>query len=179
MHILAAALMLSMSWSCVDLGDDVPELPSAKEEAKQKKLGFDVTVTREGQTIPKKSIATRGETASVEAGTKYATMDTDVPFGLIGVDFLTHQVVINNAKVSSGSDGYSGWFDGELWQVPDPISFSAYYPYVNKVEYGRNNETYSIPAELLQGKQQVRVKFVAKPRKQIGEIYEVRLIINN
>ncbi len=40
-------------------------------------------------------------------------------------------------------------------------------------------ETYSIPAELLQGKQQVRVKFVAKPRKQIGEIYEVRLIIKN
>ncbi len=40
-------------------------------------------------------------------------------------------------------------------------------------------ETYPIPAELLQGKQQVRVKFVAKPRKQIGEIYEVRLIINN
>ncbi len=40
-------------------------------------------------------------------------------------------------------------------------------------------ETYPIPAELLQGKQQVRVKFVAKPRKQIGEIYEVRLVINN
>jgi DUF1680 family protein len=40
-------------------------------------------------------------------------------------------------------------------------------------------ETYPIPAEFLQGKQQVRVKFVAKPRKQIGEIYEVRLIINN
>lgn len=40
-------------------------------------------------------------------------------------------------------------------------------------------ETYPIPAELLQDKQQVRVKFVAKPRKQIGEIYEVRLIINN
>ena len=40
-------------------------------------------------------------------------------------------------------------------------------------------ETYPIPAELLQGKQQVRVKFVAKPRKQIGEIYEVRLVIKN
>lgn len=40
-------------------------------------------------------------------------------------------------------------------------------------------ETYPIPAELLQGKQQVRVKFVAKPLKQIGEIYEVRLVINN
>ena len=39
-------------------------------------------------------------------------------------------------------------------------------------------ETYPIPAKLLEGKQQVRVKFVAKPRKQIGEIYEVRLINN-
>ena len=37
-------------------------------------------------------------------------------------------------------------------------------------------ETYPIPAEALTGKQQVRVKFVAKPRKQIGEIYEVRLV---
>ena len=39
-------------------------------------------------------------------------------------------------------------------------------------------ETYPVPAELLKDKQQVRVKFVAKPRKQIGEIYEVRLIRN-
>jgi hypothetical protein len=39
-------------------------------------------------------------------------------------------------------------------------------------------ETYPIPADLLKGKQQVRVKFVAKPRKQIGEIYEVRLVKN-
>ena len=39
-------------------------------------------------------------------------------------------------------------------------------------------ETYPLPGELLQGKQQVRVKFVAKPRKQIGEIYEVRLVRN-
>ena len=37
-------------------------------------------------------------------------------------------------------------------------------------------ETYDIPATLLQDKKQVRVKFVAKPNKQIGEIYEVRLI---
>ena len=39
-------------------------------------------------------------------------------------------------------------------------------------------ETYPIPADLLKGKSQVRVKFVAKPRKQIGEIYEVRLVKN-
>ena len=37
-------------------------------------------------------------------------------------------------------------------------------------------ETYPIPSDLLKGKTQVRVKFVAKPRKQIGEIYEVRLV---
>ena len=39
-------------------------------------------------------------------------------------------------------------------------------------------ETYPVPAELLKGKTQVRIKFVAKPRKQIGEIYEVRLVKN-
>jgi hypothetical protein len=37
-------------------------------------------------------------------------------------------------------------------------------------------ETYPIPTELLEGKKQVRIKFVAKPGKQIGEIYGVRLI---
>ena len=37
-------------------------------------------------------------------------------------------------------------------------------------------ETFDIPAEMLQGKTQVRVKFVAKPNKQIGEIYGVRLV---
>ena len=40
-------------------------------------------------------------------------------------------------------------------------------------------ETYPVPAELLKGKKQVRVKFQAKPRKQIGEIYEVRLVKNS
>ena len=40
-------------------------------------------------------------------------------------------------------------------------------------------EVYPIPSNLLKGKTQVRVKFVAKPSKQIGEIYEVRLIKNN
>ncbi len=37
-------------------------------------------------------------------------------------------------------------------------------------------ETYPIPASALQGKKQVRVKFVSKPGKQVGEIYEVRLV---
>ena len=37
-------------------------------------------------------------------------------------------------------------------------------------------ETYPLPAEVLKGKSQVRIKFVAKPHRQIGEIYEVRLV---
>ena len=37
-------------------------------------------------------------------------------------------------------------------------------------------EVFDIPAEFLQGKTQVRVKFVAKQGKQVGEIYGVRLI---
>ncbi len=40
-------------------------------------------------------------------------------------------------------------------------------------------EVYDLPVKVLQGKKQVRVKFVAKPGKQIGEIYGVRLIKNN
>ena len=35
-------------------------------------------------------------------------------------------------------------------------------------------EEYPIPSEVLKGKQQVRVKFVAK--SQVGELYEVRLV---
>ena len=37
-------------------------------------------------------------------------------------------------------------------------------------------ETFHIPAHLLEGKEEIRVKFVAKPGKQVGEIYGVRLI---
>ena len=37
-------------------------------------------------------------------------------------------------------------------------------------------ETYPVPEEALKGKKHVRVKFVAKPHRQIGEIYEVRLV---
>ena len=37
-------------------------------------------------------------------------------------------------------------------------------------------ETYKIPASALEGKKQIRVKFVAKPHRQVGELYEVRLV---
>lgn len=37
-------------------------------------------------------------------------------------------------------------------------------------------EEYDIPASSLKGKKDVRVKFVAKPGKQVGQIYGVRLV---
>ena len=37
-------------------------------------------------------------------------------------------------------------------------------------------ETFPIPASLLEGKREIRVKFVAKPGRQVGEIYGVRLV---
>ena len=43
---------------------------------------------------------------------------------------------------------------------------------ISKFKY----EVFPIPAPMLQGKNQIRVKFVAKPGKQVGEIYGVRLI---
>ncbi|MCQ2175617.1 MAG: glycoside hydrolase family 127 protein [Bacteroidales bacterium] len=37
-------------------------------------------------------------------------------------------------------------------------------------------EEYPIPAELLEGRDKVRIKFVAKPARQVGELYEIRLV---
>ena len=37
-------------------------------------------------------------------------------------------------------------------------------------------EEYPIPSELLDGKDKVRVRFVAKPDRQVGELYEIRLV---
>ena len=39
-------------------------------------------------------------------------------------------------------------------------------------------EEFPIPSRMLEGKTEVRIKFVAKPQKQVGEIYGVRLITN-
>lgn len=39
-------------------------------------------------------------------------------------------------------------------------------------------ETYAIPVSLLEGKDAVRISFVAAPGKQVGQIYEVRLVKN-
>ncbi len=137
---LATAAALLMAVSCVTTIDDVPDFASGKK----KKLDFDILVTRDGEVVSKdrSGVMTRG---SVDMGEKFATMDPNKPFGLVGIDFEQGSLLIDNAQVHGSASGYNGYFDDFIWSASDKISFSAYYPYVEKLGYGEAYQTYSIP----------------------------------
>lgn len=137
-YSLAALLALS---SCAKI-DDVPSFED--KSSSKSKMDFDIMVTREGKVIDKarSGIMTK---AAVDDADKIATMNSDIPFGLIGIDYENGQLVLDNASVSSDGTGYSGMFDNYLWAASNKISFSAYYPHVESVNYGDNLENYSIP----------------------------------
>ena len=135
----------------------VDELPSGmKAPAGGEKVGFNISVTREGETIDpnrqgvmtKSGVTTKGDTgSSYESGEKLATMDTDIPFGLVGIDYDHHALVVDNVKVNSSDSRYGTFLDSMFWQDirTESISFSAYYPYVRDITYGDELDTYSIP----------------------------------
>ena len=135
----------------------VDELPSGmKAPAGGEKVGFNISVTREGETIDpnrqgvmtKSGVTTKGDTgSSYESGEKLATMDTDIPFGLVGIDYDHHALVVDNVKVNSSDSRYGTFLDSMFWQdiCTESISFSAYYPYVRDITYGDELDTYSIP----------------------------------
>lgn len=135
--LLLGGLLLAPS--CVKLDNDTP---SAAEPTK-KRIDFDVTVTRDGKVV------TRGQTgltkSAVDEGDQAATLDKDIPFGLIGIDAEKRQLLIDNQKVFSTPNGYTGFFDDFLWNGPTRITLSAYYPHVGAVEYGDNYSNYAIP----------------------------------
>ena len=137
-YSLAALLTLS---SCAKI-DDVPSFEDKSSD--KSKMDFDIMVTREGKVIDKarSGIMTK---AAVDDADKIATMNSDIPFGLIGIDYENGQLVLDNASVSSDGTGYSGMFDNYLWAASNKISFSAYYPHVESVSYGDELENYSIP----------------------------------
>lgn len=137
-YSLAALLALS---SCAKI-DDVPSFED--KSSSKSKMDFDIMVTREGKVVDKarSGIMTK---AAVDDADKIATMNSDIPFGLIGIDYENGQLVLDNASVSSDGTGYSGMFDNYLWAASNKISFSAYYPHVESVNYGDNLENYSIP----------------------------------
>ena len=132
--IAAAASTLS----CAEYYDpqDAPSLNQKKEVA------FPVTVTRDGQQIPQAAITKGG---MVDEGDKIATMDKSLPVGLVGVDFKTGAILLDNQMVSYHDGMYRGHFDSGLWDIPTTVSLSAYYPRVNHLSYGEDNKTYSIP----------------------------------
>ncbi len=76
----------------------------------KEKMEFDITVTRDGEVIPQRRIATKG---GDDVDDRYATMDTDRPIGVIGMDFYTHELLIDNAQVFRNGENYSGWFNTE------------------------------------------------------------------
>lgn len=138
---LFLAAVLAAAASCAKI-DDVPsfkELPADRQ-----KMDFNIKVTREGQEVrgERTGLMTR---SSVDGADKIATMDTGIPFGLIGIDYENGELVLDNAAVSSDGSVYSGTFDKYLWAASERISLSAYYPYVETVSYGDGLENYSIP----------------------------------
>ncbi len=140
--LLGASVLLMLSLaSCVQI-DDAHEAPSDN----QKKLSFDISVTREGQPIPGAAVTrSSARSATVESGSRIATMNTDLAFGLVAVDPSSKTLVLDNHPVYGGGQGYSSMFSLSLWEMPEPILFSAYYPYVDAVGYSEDYESYSIP----------------------------------
>ena len=140
---LVCLLLLGTSFACSnDL--DTPVLPG--DDPSQKKINFPVTVTREGKTIPSQAISTKTKAdLGSSTGDMIATMDTDRPFGIIGIDQELKALLIDNKPVYSSGSGYSGLFEGGFWDAPVKITFSAYYPYVEGIGYEADYDKYSIP----------------------------------
>ena len=138
-YLLAAAFGAALL-ACSKVGDDMPQ---RKEEPRRQKIDFEVKVSRDGKTLSNDDASITK--AAVESDDKIATMDKDIPFGLVGIDMKSGTLLLDNASVASDGVGYSGYFDNGLWEVPSPITLSAYYPYVDDVAYGDEYGSYSIP----------------------------------
>jgi hypothetical protein len=144
--LLFAAVLSMAVFSCVKL-QDVPEIDNIRSGGTN--VGFDIKVTREGEEISaeRRAIMTKGGSPSYESNVALATMDADIPFGLIGIDYEHHALVVDNASVNSDGSNYGAFLNSMYWDDlrSQTISFSAYYPYVHTVQYGDELESYSIP----------------------------------
>lgn len=141
-HILVLTAILAIT-SCMKM-DDVPSAHSPQ----QQKVGFDIGVTREGETIRPERRARMETKGSVEYNDPgLATMSSDIPFGLVGIDYEHEALLVNNVPVSSTGSSYQTFFDESLWSRVGTknVSFSAYYPFVQEVSYEDDLQSYSIP----------------------------------
>ena len=138
---LSGLSVLAIAASCSKI-DDVPSIEEIG--ANKSKIDFDIMVTRDGKVVEKSRSGIMTKAAFDDAD-KIATMNSDIPLGLIGIDYENGRLVLDNASVKSDGSGYSGEFDNYLWSSSNKISFSAYYPHVESVNYGDDLENYSIP----------------------------------
>ncbi|MBO4634721.1 MAG: fimbrillin family protein [Bacteroidales bacterium] len=107
------------------------------EEPDSRKVSFDVSVSRGDG-----SVKTKG---SYDVGDAQLKMDPGIPFGLVGIDTDSHSLLVNNVSVAGSESGaYSTFLDNGLWDIPTPITFSAYYPYMSNIHYGSGYDTYSL-----------------------------------
>lgn len=129
---VAVALSLTACMKAVEGPDEVQSKPE------NRKVSFDVSVTRGAQ-------ASQQTKSSYDVGESELKMDPGIPFGLVGIDMNTHSLLVNNLSVSgSGGGAYNAYLANGLWEIPTPITFSAYYPYIKDIQYGNSYETYSL-----------------------------------
>ena len=143
-YLLIIYIVVCTAVSCAKIED----IPLAKDMPSQiKKMDFDILVTRDGQVLDTNAEGLRTKSdVSYDTDNMIATMDTDIPFGLIAIDYEAGRLVLDNEKISSQSgNNYAGFFDYQLWGSTENVTFSAYYPYVQKVDYGDELGIYSIP----------------------------------
>ena len=135
--------LLALSCSTLD-SDSVEVAP------KGLKLGFDISVLRDGVKLEDNNAVTRAaEESSASVSNMLATMDVSKPFSLIGIEPQSRSLVLDNILVSTGNNGkYEAFLDGGLLEIQDPLLFSAYYPRVRTVSYENSHQSYSIPYEL-------------------------------
>ena len=144
-NIFLVPLALVSLSSCLKMENDM-SLPASKPQ----KVGFDIEVTREGESISPERTATKSGPATKavdQNDNMIATMSSDLPFGLVGIDYQTNSLVLDNVSVYSNGDSYSTFFESYTWdKIKDNnISFSAYYPYVHNVTYEDDLQAYNIP----------------------------------
>ena len=116
-------------------------------ESKPQKVGFDINVTREGQSISSERTGRRVTKSLDQSDNNLATMSSDIPFGLVGIDCQNNSLVLDNVSVYSNGDSYCAFFDSYTWDKlkSNNISYSAYYPYVHDVTYEDDLSSFHIP----------------------------------
>lgn len=142
LFILASGLALL---ACNSLRNDSDAMDSGG-----RKLGFEISVIRDGVKLPTNKQSTKaGEDSLATQSNMIATMDVNRPFALIGIEEASGTLLLDNVAVySNQSKKYQTVLDNGLLEIQDLVQFSAYYPHVRDISYEKSLQAYSIPYAL-------------------------------